>query len=155
MLMRTWIVLAVACSSPTAPAGGPDGAASADATVADPREPFEVWRHREPIYELYVRHFSAAGTFKGVEARLPELRALGIVQRGMLVSGAEQPKTFAPGGRPDAVLRKPFDLDDLFREHGLVIAFPQRDVHLDTVAPLEVRILDAAQKRATSEPADE
>ena len=43
-----------------------------------PSEPFEVWRRREPIYELYVRHFSAAGNFKGVEAKLDELRALGI-----------------------------------------------------------------------------
>src|SRR5436190_495817 len=46
----------------------------------EPREPvpFEVWRQREPIYELYVRHFSPEGNFKGVEDRLPELKALGI-----------------------------------------------------------------------------
>jgi len=43
-----------------------------------PSEPFEVWRRREPIYELYVRHFSQKGDFKGVEERLPELKALGI-----------------------------------------------------------------------------
>lgn len=36
-----------------------------------------------------------------------------------------------------------FAIDDLFREHELVIAFPQRDVHLDTVSPLEVRVLGA------------
>lgn len=35
-----------------------------------------------------------------------------------------------------------FGIDDLFREHSLVIAFPQRDVHLDTLKPLEVRLLD-------------
>ncbi len=34
-----------------------------------------------------------------------------------------------------------FRIDDLFREHDLVIAFPQRDVHLDTVSPVEVRII--------------
>jgi small-conductance mechanosensitive channel len=34
-----------------------------------------------------------------------------------------------------------FRIDDLFREAGLVIAFPQRDVHLDTVKPLEVRMV--------------
>lgn len=44
----------------------------------EPPVPFEVWRRREPIYELYVRHFSARGDFKGVEDRLPELKALGI-----------------------------------------------------------------------------
>jgi signal transduction histidine kinase/ActR/RegA family two-component response regulator len=58
---------------------------------------------------------------------LAELRALGIVQRGMLVSGAEQPKSFAPGGRPDAMLRKPFDLDDLFRELPEELRDPEAD----------------------------
>jgi small-conductance mechanosensitive channel len=34
-----------------------------------------------------------------------------------------------------------FRIDSLFREAGIVIAFPQRDVHLDTVRPLEVRLV--------------
>ncbi len=34
-----------------------------------------------------------------------------------------------------------FCIDELFREAGIVIAFPQRDVHLDTQRPLEVRLL--------------
>jgi potassium efflux system protein len=34
-----------------------------------------------------------------------------------------------------------FGIDDAFREHDLVIAFPQRDVHLDSVSPIEVRVL--------------
>jgi len=33
-----------------------------------------------------------------------------------------------------------FRIDELFREAGVVIAFPQRDVHLDTLRPLEVRV---------------
>ena len=36
-----------------------------------------------------------------------------------------------------------FRIDELFREAGIVIAFPQRDVHLDTKRPLEFRIVDA------------
>lgn len=36
-----------------------------------------------------------------------------------------------------------FHVDDLFREAGIVIAFPQRDVHLDTTRPLELKILNA------------
>jgi small-conductance mechanosensitive channel len=40
--------------------------------------------------------------------------------------------------------RMRFRIDDLFREHDLVIAFPQRDVHLDTVSPLEVRVVTGA-----------
>jgi len=34
-----------------------------------------------------------------------------------------------------------FRIDDLFREAGIVIAFPQRDIHLDTSGPLEFRII--------------
>ncbi len=34
-----------------------------------------------------------------------------------------------------------FKIDELFREAGIVIAFPQRDIHLDAVRPLEVRVL--------------
>jgi len=36
-----------------------------------------------------------------------------------------------------------FRIDDLFREHGVVIAFPHRDVHLDSVSPLEERVVRA------------
>lgn len=76
------LLLLAACAS-SHPAIEPDasGAGLADAAVdelVDTREPFEVWRHREPIYELYVRHFSASGDFAGVEARLDELKALGV-----------------------------------------------------------------------------
>jgi potassium efflux system protein len=35
-----------------------------------------------------------------------------------------------------------FRVDDLFREAGIVIAFPQRDVHLDTTQPLELRLIN-------------
>jgi small-conductance mechanosensitive channel len=36
-----------------------------------------------------------------------------------------------------------FRIDELFREAGIVIAFPQRDVHLDASGPLEFRLVDA------------
>jgi small-conductance mechanosensitive channel len=35
-----------------------------------------------------------------------------------------------------------FRIDELFRENGIVIAFPQRDVHMNSQSPLEVRVLD-------------
>lgn len=35
-----------------------------------------------------------------------------------------------------------FRVDELFREAGISIAFPQRDVHLDTLRPLQVRLVD-------------
>ena len=41
-----------------------------------------------------------------------------------------------------------FAIDDLFREHDLVIAFPQRDVHVDSVSPIEVRVLNGGESPA-------
>jgi potassium efflux system protein len=35
-----------------------------------------------------------------------------------------------------------FHIDNLFREAGIVIAFPQRDIHLDTQKPLEFRLVN-------------
>jgi small-conductance mechanosensitive channel len=40
-----------------------------------------------------------------------------------------------------------FRIDDLFREAGIVIAFPQRDVHLDASRPLELKILRGDEGR--------
>jgi small-conductance mechanosensitive channel len=51
------------------------------------------------------------------------------------------------------VMRRPMDrrktlsdlryrVDELFREAGITIAFPQRDVHLDTLQPLSIRVLE-------------
>jgi small-conductance mechanosensitive channel len=34
-----------------------------------------------------------------------------------------------------------YRIDELFREAGIVIAFPQRDVHLDSLSPVEVRLV--------------
>ncbi len=36
------------------------------------------WSINKTIYELNIRHFSEEGTFKSVEQRLPELKALGV-----------------------------------------------------------------------------
>jgi small-conductance mechanosensitive channel len=34
-----------------------------------------------------------------------------------------------------------FRIEELFRENGITIAFPQRDVHLDSLSPLQVRMI--------------
>jgi potassium-dependent mechanosensitive channel len=34
-----------------------------------------------------------------------------------------------------------YRIDDLFREAGIVIAFPQRDLHVDSVRPIDVRVV--------------
>lgn len=41
-------------------------------------------------------------------------------------------------GRLESDLR--FAIDDLFAEHGIIIAYPQRDVHLNVLRPVEVRL---------------
>ncbi|MAE74467.1 MAG: mechanosensitive ion channel protein [Bdellovibrionaceae bacterium] len=33
-----------------------------------------------------------------------------------------------------------FEIDDAFRQHNVVIAFPQRDIHIDTSSPIDVRL---------------
>jgi small-conductance mechanosensitive channel len=48
-----------------------------------------------------------------------------------------------------------FRIDDLFRKNHLVIAFPQRDVHIDSATPLEVRIVsedEPTTSQSTREP---
>jgi potassium efflux system protein len=42
-----------------------------------------------------------------------------------------------------------FQVDDRFRQAGIVIAFPQRDVHLDSTKPLEVRVVTEPGSRGT------
>jgi small-conductance mechanosensitive channel len=53
---------------------------------------------------------------------------------------------WTPVSRPMDLRRIRSDLhyriDALFREAGITIAFPQRDLHLDTLKPLEVRLAD-------------
>ena len=39
-----------------------------------------------------------------------------------------------------------FYIDASFRDAGIVIAFPQRDIHLDTLKPLDIRILEQERK---------
>jgi small-conductance mechanosensitive channel len=41
-----------------------------------------------------------------------------------------------------------FRIDALFRDADIVIAFPQRDVHLDTLRPLDVRVLGPESPRS-------
>ena len=36
-----------------------------------------------------------------------------------------------------------FRLDEMFAAEDIVIAFPQRDIHLDTSKPLELRMLES------------
>ncbi len=47
-----------------------------------------------------------------------------------------------PMDRRKALSEVRFRIDQLFRENGVVIAFPQRDLHLDNLQPLQVRLLE-------------
>jgi potassium efflux system protein len=43
-------------------------------------------------------------------------------------------------------------IDKLFREAGITIAFPQRDVHLDASGPVDVRVVSEAPPTQKPEP---
>jgi len=51
-------------------------------------------------------------------------------------------------GRLEIKLR--YQIDTLFREAGIVIAFLQRDVHLDSHKPIEIRVVKG--ENAENEP---
>jgi len=44
-----------------------------------------------------------------------------------------------------------FCIDELFAEHGLVIAFPQRDVHLYTHSPIDVALRNTESRPTPGE----
>ena len=44
-----------------------------------------------------------------------------------------------------------FRISELFEQNGIVIAFPQRDVHLDASKPLEIRMVDNQPDNAQSQ----
>jgi signal transduction histidine kinase len=48
------------------------------------------------------------------DVALARLRAAGVVDSGLLVTGTDVPRKLVPGGEPDGVLRKPFELNELF-----------------------------------------
>lgn len=48
------------------------------------------------------------------DALLAALRQAGLARLGLLMTGAEMPDALASGGSPDAALRKPFELEELF-----------------------------------------
>ncbi|MBT8091442.1 MAG: mechanosensitive ion channel, partial [Gammaproteobacteria bacterium] len=39
-----------------------------------------------------------------------------------------------------------FRIADLFAQNGIVVAFPQRDVHLDSSKPLEIRLMEQGER---------
>jgi glycosidase len=100
-----------AAAAPADTKGPAEDAGLDAAPAAVPPEPFSVWRQREPIYELYVRHFSTKGDFAGVTAKLPELKALGIGivwlmpvhEIGSIVAANGGQGIDAPHGNPYAV----------------------------------------------------
>ncbi len=45
-----------------------------------------------------------------------------------------------------------FRISDLFAEHGITIAFPQRDVHLDNLSPLQIELIGADNRTTQDSP---
>jgi small-conductance mechanosensitive channel len=48
-----------------------------------------------------------------------------------------------------------FGIDAYFREAGIVIAFPQRDVHIDSLSPLEIKVVPGERTRNVDEGASQ
>ena len=65
------------------------------------------------------------------DVALARLRAAGVVDRALLVTGTDVPRKLMVGGEPDAVLRKPFELDELFERVGELL---DRDLGRRTAA---------------------
>jgi small-conductance mechanosensitive channel len=59
---------------------------------------------------------------------------------------------YATGDKDLRVVRSDirFRIDELFREHDITIAFPQRDIHFDAKAPIEVRMSSDAKKEVSN-----
>jgi signal transduction histidine kinase/ActR/RegA family two-component response regulator len=55
------------------------------------------------------------------DALLVRLRNAGVAEVGLLVTGTELPANLAAGGAPDVVLRKPFELEELFEALALAL----------------------------------
>jgi two-component system, cell cycle sensor histidine kinase and response regulator CckA len=56
------------------------------------------------------------------DAVLARLREARLVQRGMLMTGTELPSGIASGGQPEVLLRKPFELEELFEGVAAALA---------------------------------
>ena len=54
----------------------------------------------------------------------------------------------ATGERANVESELRYRIDELFREFGIALAFPQRDVHLDAAAPIPVRLVGPAEGRS-------
>lgn len=39
-----------------------------------------------------------------------------------------------------------FRIDELFRENDIVVAFPQRDLHMNTLSPLDIRLVESSSQ---------
>jgi len=52
------------------------------------------------------------------------------------------------GEKDQRILRSDvrFRIDELFRENGIVIAFPQRDLHMTTLSPLDIRLVESTSQ---------
>lgn len=54
------------------------------------------------------------------------------------------------GERDQRILRSDvrFRIDELFRDNDIVIAFPQRDLHMNTLSPLDIRLVESHRPKS-------
>lgn len=89
--------------------------------VADARAALE---QREP-FGLVLVDLNLADV-RG-DVLLSALRSSEVASIGLLMSGGDLPEQLASGGEPDGVLRKPFELEDLFEMLANLLASSSKD----------------------------
>lgn len=77
----------------------------------------------------------------------PEILFIDFGDNSLLFRTLFWTRVGAPGDRSRAQSALRFLIDRYFAEAGIVIAFPQRDIHLDTLRPLEIRLRREAAAR--------
>ncbi|RMH54826.1 MAG: mechanosensitive ion channel protein [Candidatus Hydrogenedentota bacterium] len=122
------------------------------------------------LLDRRIRGSVKVGAAYGSDARLVEKKLLEAVAREERVLRRPTPQVlFRDFGadslefellfwmEPRSVVEKQemesrirFSIDELFRECGITIAFPQRDVHLDTAGPIAVRLEGTPSSAAPS-----
>ena len=119
------------------------------------------------LNDEYIRIRIPVGIAYGSDTKLAEKLLLEAARKNKLVAKEPGPSTYFKGfgdNTLDFDLRVYIDnidnwvpmlnelntaINDSFNEAGVSIAFPQRDVHLDTSDPLEVRVVSKDAKTET------
>jgi small-conductance mechanosensitive channel len=87
-----------------------------------------------------------------LETPAPEILFIDFGDNALLFRALFWTRVSMPLDQARAQSEVRFRVDALFREAGVEIAFPQRDVHLDAAGPLEVRVVESGSRTRSPDP---